>query len=82
VVAPFKHEITALTKVLTNLLFKIFGEKVMTNVLDKLRASLPKYYSRLPSEFGEEIAGIAAATDIDPSIIFIYNIFYTVFGVR
>ena len=34
----------------------------------------PRYLS------GEEIKGIASATGIEPSVILIYNMFYTVFG--
>ena len=52
----------------------------MTNVLSSLRASLPKYYARLPEDFGAEVAGIAEATGIDAALMFVYNIFYTVFG--
>jgi len=41
---------------------------------------LPIHGMHRPEDFGEELAGIVRATGIDPSIIFIYNIFYTVFG--
>eukprot|EP00729_Bicosta_minor_P012178 gene12178-17193_t len=80
VVAPFKAQIKNLTEVIINVLQKIFGKNVVKKVLEELRTSLPQYYKRLPEDFGEELAGIVRATGIDPSIIFIYNIFYTVFG--
>merc|ERR1712046_232985 len=34
----------------------------------------------MPGEIGDEIKGIAAATGVEPAMIMIYNIFYTVFG--
>jgi len=80
VVEPNAAQILNLTHVIFGTLEKIFGAKLMNNILTSLRASLPKYYARLPEDFGEELAGIADATGIDSALIFIYNIFYTVFG--
>lgn len=80
VVAPLKAEILNLTLVIETTLVKLLGNKTVQGVLDKLEGNLPEFYDKLPHDFGQEITGIAKTTGISPAIIFIYNIFYTIFG--
>jgi acid ceramidase len=80
VVVPLKIQILNLTLVIEDTLRKLVGNKVVDKVLSVIEADLPGFYARLPHDFGQEIAGIAKATDIDAPVIFVYNIFYTIFG--
>lgn len=80
VVAPQKAEIDTLTNVVIKTLRKLLGNTIVDGFLKAINARLDTYTSALPNDYGDEIKGIAAATDIDPAVIFMYNMFYTVFG--
>ena len=59
----------------------ILGNRTLSKLLGQLDARLPAYYASLPNpEYGAEMKAIAQATGIGESLMFVYNIFYTVFG--
>ena len=70
----------ALTDVITDTLRKLLGNSTVDGMLRKFDSNVESYYARLPHDYGQEIAGIAKAAGMEPSVVFIYNIFYTVFG--
>ena len=62
-------------------LMRILGNSTIDKILDAVEKDEDKFYSALPDpEFGREMEGISAATGIRPAKIFIFNIFYTIFG--
>ena len=69
-----------MTDVVVTTLRKVLGSDRLDSILDALDADIEAFTSRLPHDYGVEILGIAAATDIKPAIIFVYNIFYTLMG--
>lgn len=80
IVAPRAEGIRNMTGVVMATLSKLLGAEKFNATLAKLDANIEKYTSRMPHDFGAEVLGIAAATDIEPSVIFVYNIFYTILG--
>merc|ERR1711907_65388 len=80
VVTPQKDQIKTLTNVVEKTLRKVVGNGIVDGVLAALNTRLDLYSSVLPNDYGEEIQGIAKAVQMDPAVIFFYNMFYTVFG--
>jgi acid ceramidase len=80
IVAPLASEIANMTDVVVTTLRKVLGSDRLDGILDALDADIEAFTSRLPRDYGVEILGIAAATDIKPAILFVYNIFYTLMG--
>jgi len=80
VVAPQKAGILNLVNVVIKTLRKLLSDSVVDAALKAINARLDTYAGALPNDYGDEMKGIAAATDIDPAVIFMYNTFYTVFG--
>jgi acid ceramidase len=80
IVAPLSAEIANMTAVVTDTLGKLLGEDKLKATLAKLDANIEEYTARMPHDYGVEVLGIAAATGIEPSVLFVYNLFYTVLG--
>ena len=80
IVAPRAEGIRNMTGVVMDTLSKLLGAAKFNATLKKLDQNIEKYTKRMPHDFGQEILGISAATGIEPSIIFVYNIFYTILG--
>jgi len=78
IVTPQKVGIKALTEVVVDTFEKILGKARFASIL----AVLTKDFHRikLPLEMSAEIIGIARDTEIELGVIFIYNLFYSVFG--
>ena len=77
---PAAAEITALTNVVIDTFREILGKDRLASLLKDVDNRLDAYAAAMPHDYGQEIKGIAAATGIEPSIMFIYNYFYSVFG--
>ena len=80
VVEPYAADIAALTDVITDTLRKLLGNSTVDDMLHRLDDKIDEYLVRLPKDYGAEIRGIANATGMEPSVMFVYNMFYTVFG--
>ena len=80
VVAPRSQGINEMVDVILDSLITVLGNATVSKTLRALDGNLPKFYERLPLDLGGEIEGIAKSSGIDSAIVFMYNIFYTVFG--
>ena len=81
IVGPRADGIKKLTDTIVDTLQTLLGKDTVAKLLSTIDKTLPSYYKHLPMpEFGREMSGIANATGIDESVIFIYNIFYSLFG--
>jgi acid ceramidase len=80
IVQPLAQDIGNMAEVIEHTLRLLLGNSTVTNLLAKIDAKLPDLYAKMPKDYGAEIAGIATATGIEPSIMWIYNFAYTLFG--
>ncbi|MPD05763.1 Acid ceramidase [Portunus trituberculatus] len=71
----FPQQMEALIDDVTQLVQKLFGERVLQFLL----SSLSEVTSTLPEPYKEEIEGISSATGLPVSTVTLYNIFYEIF---
>merc|ERR1719281_2193276 len=81
IVQPLAQEIQNMADVIEHTLRAVLGNATVNNILQKIDQELvTSYYAKMPKDYAQEMAGIANATGIEPSVIFIYNFAYTLFG--
>ena len=81
IVQPHSEGIEELTDIVLDAVTTLLGNYTTVSLLDRIDSRLPDYYAALPNpDFGKEIKGIASTTGVRESMMFVYNIFYTVFG--
>lgn len=81
IVGPLAVQIKKLADTIVDTLKQLLGDDKVQEILGAVASGLPGYYAHLPNPaYGREMAGIANATGIQESVIFVYNIFYSIFG--
>jgi len=77
IVSPLSAQIKTLISTVT----QFVPPKVLNAILERCDNNAPEeFLNRFPSPYGDEISGIAAATQIPVCEIILYNIFYEVTG--
>ena len=81
IVAQHRAGIRKLVGLIVDVAVKVVGNETFSKALSDLEARLPDFYAAMPDpQYGVEIKSIAHAVGLREALIYIYNIFYTVFG--
>jgi acid ceramidase len=80
VIKPRVDEVNALVSMFLKTLGKIVGEKLLNATIANLEEKLPEYHKKFPTDFGDEMSGIAKLLDTKEAYVFVYNMAYSLFG--